>query len=60
MAQCEVRDEEDWWQSVKRLVILHAVLGTSSSGKPTENILIAHPEMYFYNKPESSQVDNGN
>lgn len=60
MAQCEVREEEDWWQSVRRLVILHVVLGTSSSPKPTENILIAHAEMYFYNDPKSSQADNGN
>ena len=60
MAQCELREEEDWWQSIRRLVVLHAVLGTSSSAKPTENILIAHAEMYFYNDPKSSQADNGN
>lgn len=59
MAHCEVR-EEDCWHSVRRLIILHAVLGTSSSTKPTEKILIAHRERYFYNDPKSSHVDNGN
>ena len=60
MAHYEVREEEDCWHSVRRLVILHALLGTSSSTKPTEKILIANREMYFYNDPESSHVDNGN